>query len=85
MERMPLRDLLYSTRILQIKGIYNYELVRHMYKMHTKIFPNLIRNGFNIFATAKLGETIKTSKLTYKVPLVKTHNENDTHLLGAPQ
>jgi len=30
MERIAPRDFLYSTRILQIKGIYNYELARHV-------------------------------------------------------
>jgi len=29
-EHIPLRDMFYSARILQIKDIYNYELAKHM-------------------------------------------------------
>jgi len=33
-ERIPLRDLFYSERRLQIKDIYTYELAKHMYKIY---------------------------------------------------
>jgi len=39
-ERIPLRDLFYSARILQIKDIFNYELAKHMYKIYYNIFPD---------------------------------------------
>ena len=74
-ERIPHRDLFYSARILQIKDIYNYELAKHMYKIYHNIFPDYIINGFNISATAKIRETRQTFKLTYKIPLAKTLNE----------
>jgi len=74
-ERIPLGDLLYSARILQIKDIYNYELAKHMYKIHHNVFPDYIINGFNISATAKIRESRQTSKLTYKIPLAKTLSE----------
>ena len=53
-ERIPLTDLFYSARILQIKYIYNYELAKHMYKIYHNIFPDYIINGFNISATTKM-------------------------------
>jgi len=74
-ERIPLRDLFYSARILQIKDIYNYELTKHMYKIYHNIFPDYIINSFNISTTIKIRETRQTSKLTYKIPLAKTLNE----------
>jgi len=74
-ERIPHRDLFYSARVLQIKVIYNYELAKHTYKIYHNIFPDYIINGFNISATAKIRETRQTSKLTYKIPLAKTLNE----------
>jgi len=74
-ERIPLRDLFYSARMLQITDIYNYELAKHMYKIYRNIFPDYITNRFNISATTKIRETRKTSKLTYKIPLAKTLNE----------
>jgi len=74
-ERIPHRDLFYSAGILQIKDIYNYELAKHMYKIYHSIFPDYIINGFNISATAKIRETRQTFKLTYKIPLTKTLNE----------
>ena len=45
-ERIPLRDLFHSARILQIKDIYNYELTKHLYKIHHNIFSDYIINGF---------------------------------------
>jgi len=41
-ERIPLKDLFYSARILQIKDICNYELAKHMYKIYHNIFPDYI-------------------------------------------
>jgi len=67
-ERIPLRDVFYSARILQIKDIYNYELAKHMYKIYHNIFPDNIINSFNISATTKIRETTQTSKLTCKIP-----------------
>ena len=52
-QRIPLRGLFYSARILQIKDICNYELAKHMYRMYHNIFPDYIINGFNISATTK--------------------------------
>ena len=63
-EHIPLRDMFYSTLILQINDIYNYELAKHMYRVWHNIFPDYIINGFNISATAKIRETRQTSKLT---------------------
>jgi len=74
-ERIALRDLFYSARILQIKYIYNYELAKHMYKLYHNIFPDYIINAFNISATTKIRVTRHTFKLTYKIPLAKTLNE----------
>jgi len=74
-ERIPLRDLFYSARILQIKDIYNYELATYMYKIYHNIFPDYITNGFNTSVTTKIRETRQTSKLTYGIPLAKTLNE----------
>jgi len=54
MERIPLRDVLHSIQILQIKRIYNYELAKHMYKIYPKIFPSYIILGFNVSATTKI-------------------------------
>ena len=73
-EHILLRDLFYSAWILQIKDICNYELAKHK-KIYHNIFPDYIINGFNISATAKIRETRQTSKLTYKIPLAKTLNE----------
>jgi len=74
-ERIPLKDLFYPARILQIKNIYTYELATHMYKTYHNIFPDYIINGFNISTTTKIRETRQTSKLTYEMPLAKTLNE----------
>jgi len=56
-------------------GIYSYELAKHMYKIVTISFLITSYNGFNISATTIIRETRKTSKLTYKIPLAKTLNE----------
>ena len=74
-ERIPLRDLFHSARILQIKDIYNYELEKHMYKIYHNIFPDYIINVFNISAATKIRETRQTSKLIYEIPLDKTLNK----------
>ena len=74
-EHIPLRDMFYSARILQIKDIYNYELAKHMYRVWHNIFPDYIINGFNISATAKIRETRQTSKLIFKIPLAKKLTE----------
>ena len=74
-ERIPHRDLFYSARILQIIDIYNYELAKHVHKIYHNIFPVYIINGLNISATAKIRETRQTFKLTHKIPLAKTLNE----------
>ena len=52
-DRIPLRDLFYSARILQSKDVYNYELAKHAYRIYHNTFPDYITNGFNIFATTK--------------------------------
>ena len=82
--RIPLRDLFYSARILQIMGIYSYELAKHMYKIVTISFLITSYNGFNISATTIIRETRKTSKLTYKIPLAKTLNEQRHISLWGP-
>ena len=74
-EHIPLRDMFYSARILQIKDIYNYELAKHMYRVWHNIFPDYIINGFNISATAKIRQTRQTSKLIFKIPLAKKLTE----------
>jgi len=43
-ERIALRSIVYSARVLQIKGIYNCELAKHMYKIYCNIFPDYIIN-----------------------------------------
>ena len=66
-------------------GIYSYELAKHMYKIVTISFLITSYNGFNISATTIIRETRKTSKLTYKIPLAKTLNDNVTYLFEGPQ
>jgi len=39
-ERIPLRDLFYSSQQLQINGIYNYELAKRSYKNYRNIVPD---------------------------------------------
>jgi len=46
-----------------------------MDKIYHNIFPDYIINGFNISATNKSRDTRHTSKLTYKIPLARTLNE----------
>jgi len=67
-ERIPLRDLFYSARILQIKDLYNYQLAKHMYKIYHNILPDLIMTVSTFFATTKIRETRQISKLHMKFP-----------------
>jgi len=73
-EHIPLRNLFYSARILQIKNIYNYELAKHVQNV-SQYLPDYIINGFNISATTKIRETRQTSKWTNEIPLAETLNE----------
>ena len=54
-----------------------------MYKIY-HIFPVYIIKGFNISATAKIRETRQTFKLTYKIPLAKTLNEQRHFFFRGP-